>query len=97
MRAIPEGFGVYKKTPIFDENTIPAGLLNAHQTKSGTWGRIVVLKGELLYRILEPIESRYLLDPNQQGVVEPEILHDVTPQGAVQFYVEFLREDTPRS
>jgi tellurite resistance-related uncharacterized protein len=33
---LPEGVTSYKRTPTFTEETIPAGLLNDHQTKEGT-------------------------------------------------------------
>lgn len=91
MKTIPATCTSYKSTPTFTERTIPAGLLRAHQTKSGTWGKIVVLEGELSYRILEPEPEEILLDPENHGVVEPEILHEVEPMAAVKFYVEFFR------
>lgn len=89
MKSIPEQCVSYKQTPIFTETTVPAGLLKAHQTKAGTWGKIVVLEGELIYRILEPEIETNLLDPNQFGVVEPQVLHEVEPKGQVRFYVDF--------
>ena len=89
MNDIPEACAPYKKTAIFSETTVPSGLLKAHKTKSGTWGKIVVIDGVLLYRILEPTIEEFLLDSSTYGVVEPEILHEVEPQGTVRFYVEF--------
>ena len=91
MQSLPKDFVSYKKTPDFNENTVPKGLLKAHQTKAGTWGKIVVLEGELLYRILEPETEEHVLNSNHIGIVEPEILHEVEPNGAVTFYVEFYR------
>jgi tellurite resistance-related uncharacterized protein len=37
----------YRCTPVFDENTLPAGLRRAHRTKPGVWGAIRVLEGRL--------------------------------------------------
>ncbi len=91
MQTIPVECKPYKQTPTFSETSVPAGLLKAHQTKAGTWGKIVVLEGELMYRILEPQPELHRLTPNNTGVVEPEILHEVAPNGAVQFYVEFYK------
>ncbi len=91
MRSIPSECAAYKRTPTFTETSIPAGLLNAHQTKAGTWGRIVVLEGALLYRILEPEVQEYRLTADSPGVVEPEVLHEVKPVNKVTFYVEFFR------
>ena len=92
MKAIPSTVKSYKKSPEFTEQTVPAGLLKAHQTKAGTWGKINVSHGELLYRILEPELEEIILSPKLFGVVEPTVLHEVSPQGEVSFHVEFFRE-----
>ena len=95
MKDLPDNVVSYKRTPEFSEDTVPKGLLNAHQTKAGTWGKIVVLEGVLRYRILEPeteTETEVTdLSPDLHGVVEPTVLHDVEPLGIVRFYVEFYR------
>ncbi|PID45524.1 MAG: tellurite resistance protein [Proteobacteria bacterium] len=89
MKALPSGLSFVRKTPEFDENSVPKGLLNAHQTKAGTWGKIVILEGKLQYKINEPEEEIVVLDVDNYGVVEPTILHEVKPLGKVRFHVEF--------
>ena len=89
MRDLPANVQAYRRTPTFTEDSVPTGLLKAHQTKASTWGKIVVLQGELLYRILEPAVEDVHLSPEKFGVVEPTVLHEVQPIGEVQFYVEF--------
>ena len=91
MKELPESVSAYKRTPTFTEDSVPKGLLKAHQTKVGTWGKIVVLEGHLAYKILEPDVKEERLSIERFGVVEPEILHEVQPEGAVKFYVEFYR------
>ncbi len=91
MKRLPEDVTAYNKTPEFTELTVPDRLLNHHQTKAGVWGKIVVLAGELQYTIVEPTQEVVLLSPSQYGVVEPAMLHQVKPLGAVRFYVEFYR------
>ena len=91
MKALPEGVARYGGTPEFSENTIPAGLLRSHRTKAGTWAKIVVLEGRLLYRILEPDIKEIELSPERPGIVEPAILHEVEAVGPVRFRVEFWR------
>ena len=93
MKDLPENVAPYKRTPTFDAQSIPKGLLKAHQTKAGTWGKIVILEGQLLYRILQPTVSEVLLSPDTYGVVEPTILHEIAPLGEVSFYVEFYKGD----
>ena len=91
VKSLPVHVERYKQTPEFTQDTVPAGLLAAHQTKAGTWGRIVVLAGRLEYRILEPALEVILLDPDTPGIVEPTVLHEVAPVGEVRFRVEFYR------
>ena len=91
MKALPADVSPYKRTPEFTESTVPAGLLRSHDTKDGVWGKIVVLEGTLLYRILEPKVEEIVLSPNRHGVVEPTVRHEVVPSAGVRFYVEFHR------
>ena len=64
MKEIPASATAYKKTPEFTEETVPVGLLKAHQTKEGTWGKINVTEGRLRYRILEPEFEELVLSPD---------------------------------
>jgi len=91
MKQLPSNVTAYKRTPEFTEDTVPAGLLHAHQTKESVWGKIVVLEGQLQYTINEPEKEVVVLDQNTFGVVEPTVLHEVKPLGKVRFYVEFHR------
>lgn len=90
MRSLPGHVQVYHRTPDFDQNTIPAGLLREHTTKAGVWARIVVLEGELTFRSVAR-QLNVVLDNTRPGIVEPEVSHEVEPLGPVRFYVEFLK------
>ena len=91
MKTLPNGVVPYKRTAEFDEHSVPDGLLREHQTKATVWGKIVVLEGKLQYTINEPHREVLILDPDEAGVVEPTIRHEVKPLGKVRFYVEFYR------
>ena len=91
MKILPANLSPVRKTPEFDEHSVPQGLLKAHQTKEGVWGKIVVIEGRLQYKITEPEEEIIILGPEKFGVVEPTILHEVKPLGPVRFYVEFFQ------
>jgi tellurite resistance-related uncharacterized protein len=94
--ALPGDVRPYKRTAVFTEATVPAGLRRAHATKPGAWGTIRVLDGRLAYRITDPRgpASEQILTPQgEPGVVEPTILHEVEPLGPVRFFVEFHRRD----
>lgn len=94
IKRLPDGLTPYKRTPTFTEASIPAGLLNDHQTKEGTWGLICVEEGELRYVVTDPrrppSDVRLSKDA-PPGIVEPTILHRVEPLGPVRFHVEFCR------
>ncbi len=89
MKTLPADVRPYQRTPEFNEATIPPGLLRDHSTKSGVWGVIHVLDGELEYHILQPIEEHHVLRPGMDGIVEPAMKHQVSAPRAVRFYVEF--------
>ncbi|MEM7466761.1 MAG: DUF1971 domain-containing protein [Pseudomonadota bacterium] len=89
MKTLPSNVRETKKTPEFDEQNIPKGLLKAHQTKEGVWAKIIIMEGSLLYTINEPELETNILNPEFPGVVEPTILHEVAPKGPVKFYVQF--------
>lgn len=89
--ALPEGLRAYKRTPLFDETSVPNGLQHEHRTKAGVWALIQVTKGRLLYHILSP-EETLELDSSTPGVVRPEQPHKVALIGPVEFYVEFYAE-----
>lgn len=91
---LPAGLAAYRRTDVFTETTVPAGLLSAHSTKAGTWGLIRVVQGALRYRVIDERRTpreRILTVQDAAGVVEPQILHEVAPLGEVRFYVEFFR------
>lgn len=91
MKTLPTDVKAYKRTPEFDQSTVPEGIRRDHRTKSGVWGKIVVLSGELDYVIHAPEHEVVRLRVGQHGVVEPEVWHHVRPVGEVRFYVEFYR------
>lgn len=95
MPRLPDHVEVYKTTREFTATTVPNALLRSHTTREGTWGRIVVHEGELLYTLTDDEGPGWLLTPGTVGIVPPTVPHEVTPRGAVRFVVEFLREAKP--
>ncbi|MFN3788771.1 DUF1971 domain-containing protein [Massilia sp.] len=91
MRNLPATLVHYKSTPVFDQDSVPAGLRRAHSTAAGVWGRIVVLEGSLRYVIEAPAVEEYLLAPGTPGIVEPGVPHHVAIDAPVRFCVEFHR------
>jgi tellurite resistance-related uncharacterized protein len=82
----------YKSTPVFDENTLPAGLRHEHRTKVGVWGVIRVLEGRVRYQVLDPA-FEVILDPDRPGLVLPDQPHLVEPLGTMRMQVDFYDQD----
>jgi tellurite resistance-related uncharacterized protein len=82
----------YKRTPIFDENSLPKGLRRKHRTKPGVWGVIRVLDGRLRYVVTEPA-SEVILEPGRPGLVLPDQPHHVEPLGPMRMQIEFYNQE----
>ena len=91
----PEGLAAYRRTPEFDEMTIPAGLQSEHATKRGVWARIHVVSGALRYRVGAPVRQSFRIKPSSIAVIVPEVRHRVEPEGPVRFFIEFWRVERP--
>jgi tellurite methyltransferase len=89
LQEIPEDYVPYRRTPTYTSESMPIGLKHHHSTKRGVWGIINVLEGQLRYRIHEPYHSEVILDKHKQGIVLPEVEHEVEPLENSEFYVEF--------
>jgi tellurite resistance-related uncharacterized protein len=88
---LPDGARLLRRTPTFDQDTLPPGLRRGHRTRQGVWGVIRVIEGRLRYRVIEPAAER-TLDPQHRGIIEPAQLHEVEPLGPVRFFVEFYAD-----
>ena len=86
---IPNGYVPYRRTPLFTNDSIPEGLRSRHTTKKGVWGIVHVRSGRLRYRIHDPYHTETILGFDRQGIVLPEVEHEVEPIDNVEFFVEF--------
>lgn len=93
MKRIPNGFGPYKRTAVFTEDSIPAGLLKNHTVKENCYAKICIIEGELDYTIIEPEVITYRLNADLPGIIEPQIKHHIKALNQVRFYVEFYRAE----
>lgn len=82
----PKNVVRHKRTPVFDETSIPAGLLKDHATKESVWGVIHVTADQLGYFVPERNIDE-VLDARNEGVILPTELHRVEPVGNVSFFV----------
>ena len=91
MKRLPADVKAYRQTPVFTQDTVPAALCHRHRTKPGSWGKIWVISGQLTYQILTDPPEEHTLTPDLPGIIEPQVFHQVSPPGPVEFYVEFYR------
>jgi tellurite resistance-related uncharacterized protein len=91
MPRLPRTLACYKETPVFDRESVPAGLLASHTLRAGTWGQIVVLEGKVDYVIEDASGLAFVLRPGVDGAVAPERPHHVALQAGARFKVRFLR------
>jgi tellurite methyltransferase len=91
MPRLPPAVQEYKRTAIFDAQSVPAGLLKAHTLKAETWAEIVVLTGRVTYVIEGMVDGVWVLGPNLRGTVAPTQPHHIEPTSDATFYVRFLR------
>ena len=90
MKTLPADAKVFNQTPVFDQDSIPDGLLKDHQLKSNTWGKINVIKGKLILEFLESGEIE-VLNKDKPGIIPPSVFHQVRANENVAFFVEFLK------
>ncbi len=78
----------YRKNPVWDRNSVPALLLQRHNTKEGTWGKLRVLAGRLKFYELDEIDlvqEEVILDKDSgPWTIYPQMWHKI----------ELLDEDT---
>ncbi|MCH2204675.1 MAG: DUF1971 domain-containing protein [Lentisphaerales bacterium] len=91
MKALPENVQLYKSTPVFNQDTIPKGILNQHNTKAGTWGKLVVLSGEVIFVDLQNNWEITATADRPVNIV-PEAWHHLKVCGPVELKVEFYKE-----
>lgn len=89
---VPANFVSYKKTPVFDQHTVPKGLQKEHATANGVWAVLQVLSGSLIFRFMlagEWVSCEVI--PDRPRVIVAEQPHHVVIDGPVSFQLEFFR------
>jgi tellurite resistance-related uncharacterized protein len=91
---LPVATRLVRSSPDWNEATLPRGLRGAHRLGPGTWGRIVVKDGRLLFSMeSEPRLQVELTDRTGAQAIPPDIEHQVSPIGPVRFSIDFLAVD----
>ena len=88
---LPDGLVHARTTDIWDETTVPAGLLRAHRVAEGVWGRLVVLTGEVGFVFEDQPDQVRQVGAGEHQVIPPLRAHHVVLAGPARFAVEFHR------
>ena len=88
---LPGGVRHVRTTPVFDESSVPAGLLAAHQLAAGVWARVVLQQGTLDFVFEDAPDRPLSLLEGESLVVPPQRLHHVVVAGPVRFVLELYR------
>lgn len=81
-----------RTTDVFDNETVPKGLLRAHRVADGVWGRLVVHTGVVVFVFEDNAKHPIDVEPGERVVIPPGRLHHLELDGLATFAVEFHRE-----
>lgn len=88
---LPAGLELARTTPLFDEGSVPAGLLAAHQVAEEVWGQLVVQRGALRFVFEDAPGESIVVGAGDRVVIPPARPHHLELDGPVAFVVEFHR------
>ena len=94
LPTLPDGLQLVRTTDVFDETTVPAGLLRAHRVADGVWGRLVVHTGSVTFVFDDDPEHPLTVVAGDSVVIPPTRQHHVELTAPATFAVEFHRLPT---
>jgi tellurite resistance-related uncharacterized protein len=93
---MPEGLEHVRTTDVFDQDSVPAGLLRAHRVADGMWGRLVVHSGAVTFVFDDEPDRPISVGAGGAVAIPPARQHHIELDGPATFAVEFHRlADTP--
>lgn len=88
---LPEGLELVRTTDVFDNDSVPAGLLRAHRVAKGVWGRLVVHTGSVVFAFEDAPDDPFTIGSGETMVIPPGRRHHVELPTPATFAVEFHR------
>jgi tellurite resistance-related uncharacterized protein len=83
-----------RTTDVFDNTTVPAGLLRAHRVADGVWGNLVVHSGAVTFVFDDDPEHPITVGAGEAVAIPPARQHHLELDGPATFAVEFHRIPT---
>ena len=90
-RTLPSGVELHSKTGIFTAETVPDKLKSAHSLKAGTWGFLIVNRGQVRYFRENKAEPLTIMTDDEPFLIVPEDKHYVRLSDDAEFYLEFYK------
>lgn len=91
LRELPDGLVLTRTTDVFDNHTVPAGLLRAHRVADGVWGRLVVHTGRVTFVFDDEPDQPISVAAGETVAIPPARQHHLVLDGPATFAVEFHR------
>src|SRR5680860_1299010 len=92
LTELPANLVLERTTDVFDNDSVPAGLLRTHRTASGVWGRLVVRQGSLRFVFEDQADQPITVTEGDHVAIAPSRRHHVELTDPATFVVEFYRE-----
>ena len=94
---LPEGLELARTTAVWDEQTVPAGVLSGHRVADGVWGQLVVRSGTVGFVFEDDPDVTIHVATNGRVAIPPGRLHHIVLDGPSTFVVEFYRPPRDQS
>lgn len=88
---LPDDVELTRTTDVFDNETVPAGLLRAHRVAVGVWGRLIVHTGTLNFVFEDRADEPIVVPAGEHVVIPPARPHHLELEQPTTFAVEFYR------
>jgi tellurite resistance-related uncharacterized protein len=88
---LPLGVEYVRTTDVFDNATVPAGLLRAHRIADGIWGRLVVHTGTVTFVFDDEPDQPIAVSAGASVAIPPGRQHHLEPNEPATFAIEFHR------
>ena len=91
---MPEGLELVRTTAVWENDTVPAGVLSGHRVADGVWGQLVVRSGAVGFVFEDEPDVTIHVGTGGRVVIPPGRFHHVVLEEPASFVVEFFRKPT---
>lgn len=88
---LPPGLEHVRTTDVFDNITVPSGLLRSHRVAHGVWGRLLVHSGTIVFVVDDEADHPIAVRAGGTVAIPPGRQHHLELDEPATFAVEFHR------